>query len=99
VERVVTKRKSGIGRGRGEGRVWNRKKTTVEGGITEVTDGRKRRERRNQDVVNRRGVGREALKKPQPRAVFDRSPGGEGTGKEDVQGGEGASTAEERINS
>jgi hypothetical protein len=87
VKRVVLEWERGVGRRGRKGRVWNRKQTTVEGGVTEVADGGERRRRRHQDVVDGERVGREALKKPQPRPVFDRRPGGECSGEEDVQGG------------
>jgi hypothetical protein len=85
VERIVTERKRGVGGGAGKGGVRNGEETSFERSVAEVADGVKRRERRDQGEVGRRGVGREALTQAHAGTVFLRPPGGESAGEEGVQ--------------
>jgi hypothetical protein len=84
VEEIVFVRKCGVMRGDRKGGVRDRKQTTVEGGVAEVTDGGKRCRGRHEDVVGRQGVGREAREESVARPKLLRRPAGESSGEENI---------------
>jgi hypothetical protein len=85
-EWIVAERESGVHGGAGKGRVRHREEAVFEPGITEVADGKRGRERRDQDKVGRREVGRKAVLEPQTGVSLVRRPGGEGASEKDIQG-------------